>query len=99
MAGNTNAVSFCVRNCGESMASFGVLRWMSSHCIANNIRHINATATPMTTCDCGETTAPNESAMRTPNMDDDSMSPAMTRSMPLNGSAFPAALAGRDCSV
>ena len=56
MAGNTNAVSFCVRNCGESMASFGVLRWMSSHCIANNIRHINATATPMTTCDCGETT-------------------------------------------
>jgi len=27
------------------------------------------------------------------------MSPAMTRSMPLNGSAFPAALAGRDCSV
>lgn len=38
-------------------------------------------------------------AMRTPNMDDDSMSPAMTRSMPLNGSAFPAALAGRDCSV
>ena len=89
MAGNTNAVSFCVRNCGESMASFGVLRWMSSHCIANNIRHINATATPMTTCDCGETTVPNES----------SMSPAMTRSMPLNGSAFPAALAGRDCSV
>lgn len=49
--------------------------------------------------DCGEATVPNESAMRTPNMDDDSMSPAMVWSMPPNGSAFPSAIAGRDCSV
>lgn len=99
MARNTNAVSFRVRNYGESMASFGTLQWMSSHYVADNIRHINTTATSTATCDCGETTMPNESVMYTTNMDDNSMSSAMTRSMPLNGSAFPAALVGRDCSV
>lgn len=72
---------------------------MSIHWIANNVRHINATATPMMMRDCGEATVPNESAMRTPNMDDDSMPPAMVWSMPPNGSAFPSAIAGRDCSV